>query len=177
MLHLKHGEQELNIPGVKSYRYSVEARLDGRRFEGIRLDVGLGDPLIPPLDELAGSDLLSFAGIPPATILTTSRAQHFAEKVHAVTRPFDDRINTRVKDFADILLLMNLGLPKPAALKEVVGEIFAARQTHQIPKTIETPPITWASSFAAMAADLGLPEKTLESLAARLNDYWTKLFS
>ncbi len=42
---------------------------------------------------------------------------------------------------------------------------------------IETPPMTWASSFAAMAADLGLPEKTLESAAARLNDYWTKLFS
>ncbi len=105
------GEQELNIPGVKSYRYSVEARLDGRRFEAIRVDVGLGDPLIPPLDELAGSDLLSFAGIPRATIRTTSRAQHLAEKVHALTRPIHDRINTRVKDLADILLLMNLGLP------------------------------------------------------------------
>lgn len=38
------GEQELTIPGVKSYRYTIEARLDGRRFETVRVDIGLGDP-------------------------------------------------------------------------------------------------------------------------------------
>ncbi len=170
------GEQELSIPGVKAYRYSVEARLDGRRFENARVDVGLGDPLIPPFDELVGSDLLSFAGIPRPTIRTTSRVQHLVEKVHAVTRPFDDRINTRVKDLADILLLMNLGMPGPGITKQVADEIFATRRTHDIPKTIVTPPVTWAASFAAMATDLGLSEKTLESATARVNEYWTKLF-
>ena len=170
------GEQELNIPGVRSYRYSVEARLDGRRFEAIRVDVGLGDPLIPPFDELTSSDLLSFAGIPRATIRTTSRAQHLAEKVHALTRPIHDRINTRVKDLADILLLMNLGLPDPVTVSKVINEIFATRRTHEIPKAITTPPVTWASSFAAMADELGLSEKTLDSAAARLNEYWMRLF-
>ncbi len=171
------GGRELDIPRVKSYRYSIEARLDGRRFENIRMDVGLGDPLVPPFDELIGSDLLSFAGIPRVTIRTTSRAQHLAEKVHALTRPFDDRINTRVKDLADILLLMNLGLPEPLTVSKVINEIFATRRTHEIPKAITTPPVTWASSFAAMADELGLSEKTLDSAAARLNEYWTNLFS
>lgn len=170
------GERELDIPRVKSYRYSIEARLDGRRFENIRMDVGLGDPLVPPFDELVGSDLLSFAGIPRVTIRTTSRAQHLAEKVHALTRPFDDRINTRVKDLADILLLMNLGLPEPVTVSKVINEIFATRRTHEIPKAIETPSVTWTSSFAVMAGELGLSEKTLDSAAARLNEYWMRLF-
>ena len=106
------GERDLGMPGITAFRYTVEVRLDGRRFETNRIDVGLGDPLIPPFDTLESSDLLSFANIPRASLQTTSRAQHFAEKIHALTRPFEDRINTRVKDLADILLLLNLGLPK-----------------------------------------------------------------
>jgi len=94
------GEEELPTGGVKSYRFSVEARLDGRSFDRIRIDVGVGDPLILPLEEITGSDLLSFAGIAIPTFRATSRAQHLAEKVHALTRPFEDRLNTRVKDLA-----------------------------------------------------------------------------
>ncbi len=170
-------EQNMQIPGVQAYRFTVEARLDGREFEKVKVDVGIGDPLIPPLEELKGSDLLSFAEVQSPSIRTTSRAQHLAEKVHALTRPFDDRINTRVKDLADILLLMNLGLPRSAVVKKTVEEIFAARRTHEVPKAIETPPVSWASSFAAMADELGLAEKTLESATARLNEYWGQLFS
>ncbi|MBA3613311.1 MAG: nucleotidyl transferase AbiEii/AbiGii toxin family protein [Nitrospirales bacterium] len=33
------GDPDLNIPGVRAFRYSVEARLDGRRFETNRIDV------------------------------------------------------------------------------------------------------------------------------------------
>lgn len=135
-------EQELPIQGVKCYRFTVEARLAGRRFETIKVDVGLGDPLVPPLEDLAGSDLLSFAGIPPPVVRATSRAQHLAEKIHALTRPFDDRINTRVKDLADIMLLMNLGLPGQPVVRNAVEEIFAGRGSHEIPRRIEDPPVT-----------------------------------
>ncbi len=170
-------EQTLQIPGVSAYRFNVEARLDGREFEKIKVDVGIDDPLIPPLEELKGSDLLSFAEIPSPIIRTTSRVQHLAEKVHALSRPFDDRINTRVKDLADIMLLMNLGLPDPHEVKNAVKEIFVGRKSHEIPKRIENPPSTWISSFAAMAEELKLAETTPERATARLNDYWTKLFS
>ncbi len=170
------GGRELDIPRVKSYRYSIEARLDGRRFENIRMDVGLGDPLVPPFDELVGSDLLSFAGIPRVTIRTTSRAQHLAEKVHALTRPFDDRINTRVKDLADILLLLNLGLQNKRVVRKVVTEIFDVRRTHDIPKSIAQPPASWGPSYSAMAKELEIPETKLDSAIARINGYWTQLF-
>ncbi len=170
------GEPDLSIPGVKAFRYTVEARLDGRRFETNRIDVGLGDPLIPPFDILESSDLLAFANIPPATIRTTSRAQHVAEKIHALTRPYEDRINTRVKDLADIILLLNLGLPKTQVVKKVVTEIFAARKTHEIPNVIKPPPTTWASSYSAMAKELEIAETNLDDATARINEYWKKLF-
>jgi hypothetical protein len=169
-------EQELPIQGVKCYRFTVESRLAGRRFETIKVDVGLGDPLVPPLEDLPGSDLLSFAGIPSPVIRATSRAQHLAEKIHALTRPFDDRINTRVKDLADIMLLMNLGLPGQSVVRNAVKEIFVGRGSHEIPRRIEDPPVTWVSSFAVMAEDLKLAETTLDKAAARLNDYWERLF-
>lgn len=172
----ERGEEELQMPGVKAYRYTVEARLDGRRFENTRVDVGLGDPLIPPFETLKSSDLLSFADIRRASIRTTSRAQHLAEKVHALTRPFEDRINTRVKDLLDILLLLNLGLPNKRVVRKVVTEIFEVRQTHDIPKSIAQPPASWGPSYSAMAKELEIPENKLDSAIDRINGYWTQLF-
>jgi predicted nucleotidyltransferase component of viral defense system len=169
-------ERDTIAPGIKAYRFNVEVRLAGRTFEKIQVDVGLGDPLIPPFDDLEGSNLLAFAGIPRPMIRATSRAQHLAEKVHAITRPFDDRINTRVKDLVDIMLLMDLGLPKPPRVKNTVEQIFNARQTHAIPQKIEVPSGTWASSFTAMAMDIGLAQTHVEDAASRFNDYWSGLF-
>lgn len=174
---VSEGVELQHLPSVRVYRFTVEARLAGRRFETIRVDVGVGDPLIPPYDELAGSDLLAFAGIPPATIRATSRAQHLAEKVHALTRPHEESLNSRVKDLADILLLMNLGLPEHTVVQDAVRQIFQARQSHAIPTQIAAPPVTWTSSFAVMAKDLQIAETSPESATARLNEYWTKLFS
>jgi predicted nucleotidyltransferase component of viral defense system len=166
-------EEELPVQGVKSYRFLVETRLDGRRFENIKVDVGVGDPLVPPPEEIKGSDLLSFAGISVPIIRVTSRAQHFAEKIHALTRPFDDRINTRVKDLADLMLFIEHEVPQPDDIKVAVLEIFGARKTHEIPSRIEIPPATWATSYTAMATQLNLNEKTIENATARLNEYWT----
>jgi len=169
-------ERDTIAPGIKAYRFNVEIRLAGRTFEKIQVDVGLGDPLVPPFDNLKGSDLLSFAGIPKPMIHTTSRAQHLAEKVHAITRPRDDRINTRVKDLVDIMLLMDMGLPKPPLVKKTVEQIFDTRQTHAIPQIIEVPSGTWASSFTAMALDIGLTQTNVEDATSRFNDYWSGLF-
>ena len=164
------------VQGMKAYRFPVEARLAGRVFEKVRMDVILGDPLVPPLEELVGSDILSFVGIPRPIIRVTSRAQHLAEKVHALTRQLDDRINTRVKDLIDVQLLMDMGLPEPAVVKNVVERIFDARQTHPIPQKTQDPPATWVSSFTAMAQDLGLAETDSKRAAKRLDDYWINLF-
>ena len=173
---VSEGEEQRQIPGVQAYRFNVEARLAGRRFETIRIDVGIGDPLVLPLEELKGSDLLSFAEIPSPRIRATSLAQHLAEKVHALTRPFDDRINTRVKDLVDIMLLMDLGLPDPPVVQGAVTAIFASRQSHAIPQRMENPPVAWVATYTAVAENLHLRETTLDIATTRLNDYWKTLF-
>ena len=173
---LAEGRRELPTQGGKTFRFTVEARLDGRMFEAIKVDVGIGDPLIPPIEEIETSDLLSFADIPIAKIHATSPAQHFAEKVHALTRPFDDRINTRVKDLADIMLLFNRGLPDPPIVKRCVQEVFSARAMHATPNKIGAAPLTWASSYTVMAKELKLNETSLDDATGRLNDYWKTIF-
>lgn len=168
-------EEELRIRGVKAYRFTVEARLAGRKFETLRVDVGLGDPVIPPTDKLTGSDLLSFAGIPIPEIQATSRAQHLAEKFHALTRPFDDRINTRVKDLVDVLLLID-SVSDLSKFRKAAEEIFTTRESHSLPSEIENLPRTWVASFKAMALDLELTETTLDEALTKVNSYWKRSF-
>ena len=75
------------------------------------------------------------------------------------------------------MLLMNFGLPDPPVVRRAVEEVFAARKSHQIPRRIDNPPVTWVNSFAVMAKDLQLAQTTLEGAMARLNEYWAALFS
>jgi predicted nucleotidyltransferase component of viral defense system len=144
-------EEQLPVQSVKTYRFLVETRLDGRRFENIKVDVGIGGCLIASIEEVAASDLLSFAGISIPVIRVTSRAQHFAEKLHAVTRPFEDRINTRVKDLADLMLFIDHAMIRPSDVKIALNEVFRIRKTHEIPSKIQNPPATWATSYNTMA--------------------------
>jgi hypothetical protein len=45
----------------------VDARLDGRSFVKFHVDLGVGDAVLEPIDEIAGEDWLGFAGIAPST--------------------------------------------------------------------------------------------------------------
>jgi hypothetical protein len=88
-------------------RYPVEAQMAGRRFANFHLDVSAGDVLLEPFEILEGRDWLGFAGIAKARLPAISREEQFAEKLHAYTLPRTGRPNTRVKDFVDMLLLMD----------------------------------------------------------------------
>jgi hypothetical protein len=54
--------------------------------------------------------LLDFAGLDDLLVEAVDRRQHFAEKLHALTRDYGDRPNTRVKDLPDLLTLIERGL-------------------------------------------------------------------
>lgn len=59
--------------------------------------------------------MLSFAGFEDFEIETADVPQQFAEKIHAFTRPRQDRDNTRVKDLAEVVLFITQGLDPDAA--------------------------------------------------------------
>ena len=48
---------------IGGQRYRLHSLLDGRTFERFHIDVGIGDPLLAPVEYLETPALLAFAGI------------------------------------------------------------------------------------------------------------------
>ncbi len=164
-------------PAVRAYRFRVRASLAGRPFEEFRLDVGLGAQFVAPPEEIPESDTLTFAGIAPGQFRAIPLSQHFADKVHALTFPWKDRENTRVKDLVDIVLILEVGPPSPESVGRAIESVFARRQTHVRPVTIPDPPPSWASPYSASAAEIGLSCTKMDEAMGILREYWAKIFS
>jgi len=78
-------------------RYAILARLDGREFERIQLDIDAVPDDQRPLERLELRDLLHFAGIAPPSIPVIPLAQHLADKLHAHVRDYRSRANSRCR--------------------------------------------------------------------------------
>lgn len=129
--------------------------MDARIFARFHLDVGVGDVVMFPLEELTGRDWLEFAGITRLRVKSISREQHFAEKLHAYTLP-RLKPNSRVRDLVDMVLLMQseqLNLERTA---ESIRLTFDRRNTHEFPKQLNFPPPEWKPQFTALAEECGL---------------------
>jgi hypothetical protein len=92
--------------GRGAWRFSVEAWLAGKTFASIRFDVAAREEELAATEQLDLPGSLRFAGIPARSIEAVDRRQHFAEKLHALTRDYGDRPNTRTKDLVDLVLLI-----------------------------------------------------------------------
>ncbi len=153
-------------------RFPVDARMAGRVFGSFHIDVGIGDARYGPPEHLQGEDLLAFAGVAPAEALAIPRAQQFAEKIHAYTYPWADRVNTRSRDLVDLLLLLERDPPSAEDFRAALSATFSARGTHPIPVNLPGPPDEWADEFAAMATEVRLWTTRLDVGFAKLSDYW-----
>jgi hypothetical protein len=149
--------------GRPGWRFLVDARLDGRTFAKVRLDVVARPEEISATDRVRLPTVLAFAGDP---------AQHFAEKLHAFTRPYGERPNSRVKDLPDLVLLLDGGLAPSAELLATVEHVFAARATHELPADLPDPPAGWAERYRTLAGELELAPGTVEEAMALLRRFW-----
>lgn len=171
------GEEILQEPDARAYRFTVQAWLAVRRFESFRVDVGTGLQLVTPVEEVPESDTLAFAGIEPRRFRAISLAQQLAEKVHAMTRPREDRENTRVKDLVDITLILESSPPEPKMARVALERIFEGRGTHSLPTVIPDPPPTWPGSYGALAREIGLAHVVMEDATEFLRGYWARIFA
>ena len=138
-------------------RYRVVAELDSRRFEEVTVDIGFGSPLIAPADLLQGSDLLAFAGFEPITVATLPLTQHVAEKLHAYTRTYEgQRPSSRVKDLIDLVLIRASSTFEAGDLRRALKVTFSDRSSQALPPQLPPPPSAWASTYPAMANEVGL---------------------
>lgn len=163
---------DLDEAGRAGWRFAIDARLDGRTFANVRLDVVARTEEISTTDRITLRSMLAFAGFPDHQIEAVDPAQHFAEKLHAFTRPHGDRANSRVKDLPDLLLLMDQGLAPTAELADTVGHVFAVRSSHDLPERLPDPPAEWADRYATLAEELGLEADSVRAAMARLRSFW-----
>jgi hypothetical protein len=162
----------LDAAGRPGRRYPIEARLAGRQFAQVTADV------VERAEEIGGTErvplpgALAFAGIAPGTVEIIDRDQHFAEKLHALTKSYGERSNTRTRDLVDLLMLLEDGLQPTSELLTRVRHVFAVRATHGVPVAVPDPPAEWAVAYAALAADLELRATTIERGIEELRAFW-----
>ena len=123
-------------------RFHCEAVRSRKGFYGrFPIDLGFGDEMGDQPDILTGDDLLAFAGIAPGRMLAVPRPQQFAEKIHAYTFPWTDRVNMRTKDLVDLLLLIETTKCHPETeVAAAIKTTFARRTTHEIPPALARTP-------------------------------------
>ena len=171
------GEPSSELQGAPDggARFPVNAILGGRSFAKFHLDVGFGDPVLSAPDHLVGQDFLSFAGIPPAQATAIPKAQQFAEKIHAYTRPWTDRRNSRTKDLIDLVLFLTIDPPSLPDIQAAVTKTFDLRATHSIPDTLSAPPEEWTAVYDEMARESELSPPDIQSGFQVLSNFWGNL--
>lgn len=168
---------DIDAAGNQGWRFSVDGALAGKTFDTVRVDVMLRPAELAATERISLPGTLQFAGIRPRTIESAHRHQHFAEKLHALTRDYGSRPNTRVKDLVDLLLLIHDGLPPDQDLLAVARHVFAVRATHPIPIDIPDPPPAWRGEYPGLAAKAPLVEHDLLSALDALRAFWARTIS
>ncbi|NIA26108.1 MAG: nucleotidyl transferase AbiEii/AbiGii toxin family protein [Gammaproteobacteria bacterium] len=157
--------------GRPGWRFSISADLAGRNFATVRIDVVARTDELTSTEMLPLTSLLSFAGFEGFEVEAADVAQQFAEKIHAMTRPWDDRDNTRVKDLADMVVFINSELD-PARAMTATRHVFAVRDTHPLPDELPDPPLFWNEDYPAFADELGLAEASIDQAMLTLREFW-----
>jgi Nucleotidyl transferase AbiEii toxin, Type IV TA system len=166
-------KQELTNAPQGGARYPCEAVLIGKTYARFHIDVGCGDALVGEPERLIGDDLLSFVGLGPASVLAIPKAQQFAEKVHADTFPWSERVNTRTKDLVDLVLLIERGRLQVGDVRPALRATFSTRGTHPLPASLDPPPKAWSLAFPSMAIEAGLSTADCAEAFSVLNAFWT----
>lgn len=160
-----------------SLRFSVEARLAGKTFTGFALDVGQGDEPLGEAEWTEGQADLTFAGIERTKLPIYPLADHFAEKLHAYTRPRERR--TRVKDLLDLTVILEEladELPSAGVMRRTIEATFDRYDTHELTRPLPPTPADWAEPFRATAQDLELTVTEIDHAHETFEEYLGVVF-
>ena len=163
--------------GRPGWRFPVDATLAGRQFAAVRVDLVVREMEISGTERLRLPGALAFAGIGPCEIEVVDRSQHFAEKLHALTRTYTSRPSTRVRDLADVVLLIDDGLEPDARLYDTVVHVFEVRTSHPVPGELPDPPPDWSVRYRELADELDVSAATLDDAMHLLRSFWRQTLS
>lgn len=158
--------------GRLGWRFHVDGYL-AKLYVQFRVEIVPRDGEAAPTERLQLPCAVAFADFPPAELDVLARTQHFAEKLHAYTRSYGDRENSRERDLADLVLFVDEGFDDLDELRRVVHDIFAARATHDVPTELPAAPASWEQRFAQRADELDLTVRTLDDAVALVREFWS----
>jgi predicted nucleotidyltransferase component of viral defense system len=165
-------ELERDSAGRAAWRFSVDGVLADKVYAAIRLDVAQRAEELAATEQIELPGVLAFAGIGPRKIEAVHRRQHFAEKLHALTRDYGSRPNTRVKDLVDLVLLIEDGLEPDRELVSVTRHVFRVRATHPLPRSVPDPPPSWADIYPDQAVGLTRASADLTTGLRVVRGFW-----
>ena len=144
-----------------SLRFQVALEYRGRSWSTVQVDLSRGEGDTTEIELVEPLALEPFGLDTPPALPCLSLRYHIAQKIHGMTQPpkGDEEANERFRDLADLLLMRELATDLPG-VREACVEVFELRGTHAWPPAVE-PPEVWQEPFAALAAELGLRERTL----------------
>lgn len=166
---------ELTAAPFGGATFPVQARLGDKPLGQFYVDVAFSDGPVGPVEELLGADVLGFAGLPPARVRAISKAQQFAEKLHAYTFPWKGRENTRVKDLVDLVMLIEREAIEPQDLRRAATVVFAARDRQALPVQLAEPPTAWRERYPELASQARVGARDVDAAFALLAAYWARV--
>jgi Nucleotidyl transferase AbiEii toxin, Type IV TA system len=93
---------------------AVDVKLAGRQFGSIKVDISPGAHELGVTETVALPNALRFAGFATVDVEIVDIQRHAAEKFHGMLQDFGDRENSRVRDLADLMLMLDAGLLDPS---------------------------------------------------------------
>ncbi len=165
---------EIDAAPYGGARYPVTAFLDSKLYIRFSLDIGIGDSWLEPHDQIELYHWLEFAGIETIQVPVINCEQHFAEKIHAYTLPRGERINSRVKDLIDLILLLQDTTLDQTRMVTALKATFKRRGTHILPSELLPPPVEWEHSFQQLAKECAI-EMDLTHAFEAIQAYWNQI--
>jgi len=161
--------------GRSTWRAQVSATLAGTMFGGLQIDVSARADELDSTDLMTIPNSMEFAGIESPQVEVVDLQRHVAEKFHGMLKVFDDRINTRVRDLIDLVLLDERGLIHPALAAAAVRAVWDERGD-RLPAVLPELSGTWDKRYEQLASDLNLDARILPAAIAVVTTLWSEMF-
>lgn len=157
-------------------RYSVTARLAGKVFEKLKLDINLTteDPRPVELVEVKRNPF-AFIRELPLKLPMISPSQQLAEKLHAYTRRYAAGTSSRPRDLFDMLVIaQEVALPTSGEIAAACRQTFELRETPWPPE-FNPAPADWENPWHGFITDYPLPWRTAANGYDALAEFWVPI--
>jgi hypothetical protein len=162
--------------GYLTWRVAVDVDLAGRRFASIKLDVSPRSHELDVTDTIELPNALEFAGFASVDVEIVDIHRHAAEKLHGMLKAFGERENSRVRDLADLMLMLNADLLSANRLAEVVTAVWTERDGSHPPAVLPTLPPSWPARYERLAAENKIEPAAFVAAADRAAALWRSMF-